>query len=122
MSLAFTVDPAQRRVFTKASGGVTLEEVLAHIRDERDVDGLPYSEIIDGRGARPELTATDVRVIVDALRQLSMRSALGPTAIIVDGDVGYGMMRMLEMLVDDVAVVRPFRQEREAIEWLNAVS
>jgi hypothetical protein len=122
MSLTLTVDHARRRVFTRATGDVTLEQVLAHIREEQNAAGLGYSEVIDARGFRPELTSADVRIIVDTLHQLSKQTSLGPTAVIVDSDVGFGMMRMLQILMEDVAALRPFRQESEATEWLNAMS
>ncbi len=44
--------------------------------------------------------------------------ASAPTAIIVDSDDGYGMLRMLEILVEDVCAVRPFRSREEAEKWL----
>ena len=122
MPLVMTVDHARHRVFTRATGSVTLPEVLAHIRDERLAKGLVYGELVDARGYRPEFTPDDVRTIVDALHQVAKRSPLGPTAVVVDSDVGFGMMRMLEILVEDVAAIRPFRHEDEARGWLDAAS
>jgi hypothetical protein len=46
--------------------------------------------------------------------------ALGPTAIIVVSDFAYGMMRMLEILVEDVCDIRPFRDRGEAEKWINS--
>jgi hypothetical protein len=122
MGLTLAVDHDRRRVFTKLTGDVTLERVLAHIKEERDAGGLAYGEVIDARGFRPELTSTDVRVIVATLQQLSKETTLGPTAVIVDSDVAFGMMRMLQILMEDVATLRPFRQEGDAMEWLTAMS
>jgi hypothetical protein len=122
MGLTLTVDHARRRVFTRATGDVTLEQVLAHIKEEQDAAGLAYPEVIDARGFRPELTSADVRIIVATLHQMSKQATLGPTAVIVDSDVAFGVMRMLQILIEDVAAVRPFRQESEATEWLDAMS
>jgi hypothetical protein len=55
-----------------------------------------------------------------SLHRLGNQSRLGPTAIIVDSDVECGMVRMAEMLVEDVCAVRPFRRTEEAQEWLTA--
>jgi hypothetical protein len=47
--------------------------------------------------------------------------ALGPTRqapAIAISHVSYGTMRMLEVLVEDVCAVRPFRRRGEAEEWL----
>jgi hypothetical protein len=54
--------------------------------------------------------------------RLAEGSVLGPTAIIVETDVGHGMLRMLELLVEDVCAVRPFRREPEAEKWLGEFS
>ena len=66
------------------------------------------------------VSAADVRAIVDILRRLATGSRLGPTAVIVDTDLAYGMLRMLEALVGDVCAVQPFRGQRDAEEWLDA--
>ncbi|HZE18882.1 MAG TPA: hypothetical protein VE402_02060, partial [Candidatus Angelobacter sp.] len=56
--------------------------------------------------------------IVETLRRLGRKGALGPTAVLVSNDVTYGMLRMIETLVGDVAAVRPFRERAEAEKWL----
>ena len=122
MSMTATVDHARRRVLVRAEGSITLDEILAHLDEERGLGGLSYSELIDGRGHSPDFSAAQVRVIVAALRRHAESSVLGPTAIIVETDVGYGMLRMLEMLVEDVCAVRPFRREAEAEKWLGEFS
>ena len=55
------------------------------------------------------------------LREMSKQTPLGATAIIVDSDEAFGMMRMLQILTEDVAPLRPFRRESDATEWLNAL-
>lgn len=101
---------------------ITLEDVLAHLEEERLAIGLSYSELIDARGYVPAFSSAQVRTIVAVLRRLAENSRLGPTAVIVDTDMGYGMLRMLEMLVEDVCAVRPFRRQEEAEQWLVAVN
>jgi len=55
------------------------------------------------------------------VRWLAERTRLGPTAVIVDSDFAFGMTRMIEVLVEDVALVKPFRDKLEAELWLNHV-
>ena len=119
MTFTVTVDHARRCVTARAEGSITLDDIHAHLEEERAALGLPYAELIDARGYRPAFSPRDVRAIVDTLRRLGKDSRLGPTAIVVDDDVGYGMLRMLEMLVEDVCAIRPFRQEEAATEWLR---
>jgi hypothetical protein len=47
-------------------------------------------------------------------------STLGPTAVLVSDDVAFGVIRMLEVLVEDICEVRSFRDEQEARAWLAA--
>ncbi|HEY6147960.1 MAG TPA: hypothetical protein VIZ69_09690 [Thermoanaerobaculia bacterium] len=53
--------------------------------------------------------------------ELGRVHALGPTAVIVCNDVSYGILRMLETLVEDVCDVRPFRDRADGEAWLQSV-
>src|SRR5512144_1248955 len=118
MTITLAVDHVRRLLFIRAEGFITLADIQAHLVEERFVGGLPYRELIDARGYRPAFSADDVREIVALLRRLGKDSRLGPTAIVVDTDDGFGMIRMLEILVEDVCAVRPFRRQDEAEKWL----
>jgi hypothetical protein len=121
MPIAYTVDRARQRLFTVAQGSVTYPEVVAHLDKERDDNCLPLTELIDATQATAVLSAAEVRLIVDRLRNLGRDNALGQTAVVTGDDISYGMMRMLEILVQDVCNVRPFRDRGKAEEWLNAI-
>ena len=118
MSYTTTVDHAKRRVLVRAQGPITLADVRTHLEEERLGVGLTYSELIDARGFSPAFSPEGVRTLVNILRRLGRDSKLGPTAIIVDTDFGYGMLRLLEVLVEDVCDIRPFRRQEEADKWL----
>ena len=70
------------------------------------------------------MTPEEIRLIVDLVRAEARRKVLGPTAVVVSTDVAFGMLRMLRMLrmreqlVEDVALIRPFRDDAAAVEWL----
>jgi hypothetical protein len=120
VSITYSIDRKKRRLTAVATGAVTYPEVLAHLEMERRDGGLPLQELIDGARATAALSAADVREIVQRLREVGRLGALGPTAIVVHDDASYGMMRMLEILVEDVCDVRPFRDRAEAEAWLEA--
>jgi hypothetical protein len=120
MSITATFDHRARRVTARAAGPVTLEEIRQHLEEERQEPGLSYSELFDARGAIPEFAPADVRVIVALLRWLGEKTKLGPTAVVVDSDFAYGMVRIVEMLVEDVCAVKPFRSESDAESWLES--
>jgi len=119
MRIETTIDHEGKFLLVRAQGPITLDDIRAHLEEERLGGGLPYRELIDARGYRPAFSTQDVRSIVALLRRLGQDSRLGPTAIIVDTDDGYGMLRMLEVLVEDVAAVRPFRRAEDARKWLG---
>jgi hypothetical protein len=117
-----TFDHQHRRVVAVAEGHVTLDEIRTHLEEERQEPALGYSELIDARGVIPDFPPADVRILVAWLRWLGERTRLGPTAVVVDSDLAFGMVRMIEMLVDDVCQVRPFRDKLDAELWLDQLS
>jgi hypothetical protein len=117
-----TINHAQRRVFVKLEGPITLNDIRTHLEEERVGDGLSYDELIDARGISSDFSQQDVRMIADVLRRLAIHSRIGPTAVIVDSDVEYGMLRMLGILIEDVCRVQPFRRQEEAEQWLANLS
>ena len=121
MPITATYDHEHRRVVAAAVGRITLDDIRSHLEEERQEPALAYTEVIDARGAIPDFPPADVRVLVAWVRWLAERTRLGPTAVIVDSDFAFGMTRMIEVLVEDVALVKPFRDKLEAELWLNHV-
>lgn len=119
MPITAIYDHQHKRVLARAEGRITLEEIREHIEEEREEPGLRYAEIVDARGSVPDFSAADVRVLVAWLRSLGEQTRLGPTAVIVDSDLEFGMARMVETLVEDVAAVKPFRDKLDAELWLD---
>ena len=122
MPITATYDHQHRRVIARAEGRVTLEGIREHLEEERQEPGLGFSELIDARGAIPDFSPADVRVLVAWLRWLGERTQLGPTAVLVDSELAFGMVRMVEILVEDVCLVKPFREKLDAELWLDQVS
>ena len=114
-----TVDIEPSEVTTIAEGTVTLDEVRAHLHREKSDSALPYRELIDARNAVVRLSSSELQQIVELLRSLARSRRLGRTAVVVSTDVAYGIMRMLQILVEDVCVVQPFRDLTTAALWLS---
>ena len=121
MPITATYDHQHRRVLATAEGRVTLEEIRSHLEEERQEPALRYTELFDVRDAVPDFPPADARILVAWLRWLGERTRLGPTAVVVGGDLAFGITRMIEMLVEDVALVRPFRNKLDAELWLDEV-
>lgn len=120
MPIVMSVDAASGRLRVFADGLVTYPEIVAHLMAERDEADLSLPELIDATLARLDITSAEVRNIVEILRGFERTAPLGPTAVLVADDASYGMLRVLEMLVDEVCHIRPFRRLDEAERWLDA--
>jgi hypothetical protein len=117
--IGYSVDAEQRLVTTVAEGAVSAADVRQHLSSEQRDAALPFRELIDARHAWIDLSPAEVREIVDLLRSLSRRHYLGPTAVVVTSPIAFGVMRMLENLVEDVCVVRAFRDFAQAESWVR---
>jgi hypothetical protein len=119
--IGYSVDAKQRLVTTFAEGMVSVADVREHLSSEQRDSALPFRELIDARHAWIDFSPADVRDIVNLLRSLSLQHFLGPTAVVVSSPVAFGVMRMLETLIEDVCVVRPFRDFAQAESWVTDV-
>ncbi|MCL5736870.1 MAG: hypothetical protein M1274_15095 [Actinobacteria bacterium] len=120
MPIVFTVvDHDQPYLEAVASGQVTADEVRAHLLDECRARALSYPELIDACTATPDWSSREARDIVDVMKILGEESTLGPTAVVVSTDYAFGMIRMLEILLDGSCILRPFRSCEEARHWLS---
>lgn len=119
MPVQIAVDHANKMVATVASGPIRYADVENHLAEERYLGGLPYKELIDARSAEIFFTPAEVRKVVALLQSLQGESRLGPTAVLVSDDVGYGVLRLLQVLVEDFLELRPFRGEKEARAWMG---
>lgn len=120
MPFRHEMDHASRSMVATADGLITLDDIRRHLDAERREAGLSYAELIDARTATPSLSSADVRTLVSLVRDMAARQALGPTAVVVSTDYAYGMLRMLDMLVEDVCAIRPFRGIPEGRLWLES--
>ncbi len=69
----------------------------------------------------PSLDSNSVRSLVNRGAPLSEKRSGLKTAILVDSVLGFGMMRMLQLLAEEQFKFHfgVFRNRDEAIEWLN---
>jgi hypothetical protein len=116
------IDDQLSELVCVAFGPIHYDEIEKHIVEERNIGGLAYREFIDARdaGLAFALSPAEIRQIVALVRSLSQQSKFGPTAVLVATDFAFGVMRAMEALLEDVAEIRPFRQENLARSWLAA--
>ncbi len=118
------VDHERNELDVVAFGPINYAEVEKHLLEERNIRGLAYKEFIDARdaGLLFAISPTEIRQIVALVRSLSQQSKFGATAVLVSTDFAFGIMRAMEILLEDLADVRPFRDEKLARSWLASKS
>lgn len=115
-----TIDHHRHEIEVVAFGPIHYVDVEQHLVEERNVGGVVYKEFADARDANLvfAMSPAEIRQIVTLVRNLARQSVFGATAVLVCNDFAFGIMRAMEMLLEDVAEVRPFREERVARSWL----
>ena len=125
MPIKTVVDDVRRRVIARCSGVVSYEDIAEHLDFEEQRRGLDYRELIDARRCSTNLTPEQIRSLVRRVHRLAQaHSDFGPTAIVADSDLVYGMARMFALvneIPDETGPGPPievFRDVGEAEQWL----
>jgi hypothetical protein len=121
MPISYTIDHEKKRIYTRATGVVTFDELLAHMRAESGQPAASYSEIFDCTDATTNINSADVRVLVDHRKRIAEVQEPGPVAIVATNDLFFGMFRVFDMLTDEVRPIRVFRSVDQAGEWLDSL-
>jgi hypothetical protein len=123
MPITYVIDSFRQRMWTHATGLVTVEDVAAHLDAEARDHGLGLPELCDAREATTNITAPEVRQLVHRARRLIEQQPFGPTAIVTINDVAFGMARMFAILVERLGVaVEVFRDVDSGWAWLDEVA
>ena len=108
---------------TLAHGLLTLDEINSHLDLEERNGDLAWPELVDARAASTDLSADQVRQLVDRAAGMMRSGELGPIAIVTGNDVVYGMSRMYSMRAEGIGVrARVFRDMESAAAWLDEVT
>jgi hypothetical protein len=123
MPIQYVIDGIHQRVLTHADGLVTFQDLSEHLDAEERDRGLGLHELFDARGATTNVTADEVRMLVQRAADTLRRIPLGPTAIVATDDVAFGMARMYAILTEQAgARVEVFRDVESANRWLQELS
>ncbi|HTO72746.1 MAG TPA: hypothetical protein VMJ30_02955, partial [Gemmatimonadales bacterium] len=93
-------------------------EIHEHLRNVEQESWFPAPALVDARFAAPAVSGADVRGIVARLVAFGERMRDAPIAVVVSSDLGYGLVRMIGLLLDDRISVLPFRELTAADAWL----
>src|ERR1700681_2366845 len=100
MPIEYVIDKIHQRVLAHADGLVTFEDLSQHLDAEERDRALELPELFDARGATTDVTAEEVRRLVQRAADRLGRIPLGPTAIVATDDVVFGMARMYAILAE----------------------
>jgi hypothetical protein len=119
MTLVHRQEDGQQYLCATAEGVVTFFDIRDVLAIERTDGGFDLTQLIDLRQASPCLSVPGVHMLASWLQTFVHAHMLGPTAILVSAMVDYGMVRMLEILVDGVCRIKPFFNPDDAHQWLG---
>jgi hypothetical protein len=122
MPISYSYESGRGQIRTIVVGDIALAEIDAHLKSVTVEPWYPAPAIVDVRLASVSLPSRDVRLIVELLREIAPRTRSTPIAVVVGSDVAFGLVRMIQLLLDDVVNIRPFRTEEAATGWLKQES
>jgi hypothetical protein len=118
LPISYRFDPAANLLETVFSGDIRLDDVAAFIREIETEPWFPSPSLNDVSAVNPTIPTGDVRAIADLLRGFGPRLSGIPFAVVVASPVMFGLVRMIELMIDDVALIKPFRDHESARAWL----
>lgn len=116
--IEYSFDAAKHVIRTVVTGEVTPAEVAAALQRVSNEPWFPAPSVADVREAAANFTGDQVRAVAADLRRLHPQLHDHPIAVIVSSDLSFGFVRMLGLLLDDVATIVPFRETDNAMVWL----
>ena len=123
MPIRYSLDRVHQRLVTHADGVLTFHDINAHLDVEQRKRDLELPELFDARGATTDLTADQVRRLVDRATEMLRVVELGATAIVTTNAALYGMARMYSLLASRVGVpAEVFGEVSAASRWLEQFS
>jgi len=121
MAINFHIDKVNRRIYSKAVGLITFEDLLTHMKADVESEVVHYSEIFDCTDATTNLTVEQVRKLSEERRRIARSQPAGAVAVVATNDLFFGMFRMFDMLTETIRPIRVFRDVKAAEQWLDSV-
>ncbi len=117
MPISYRIDKSLRMVFTTAQGVLTGQDILTHLprlREDPDFDPS-YDQLVDFRDV------IEIPIPRGEMETISMHHVFnGRGAVVAEKDIGFGMMRMYEVLSKfEPDQFKVFRDMAEARRWLG---
>lgn len=122
MPISYVIDQELRLIRSRAVGVISFADLSAHMRAELGGESSTYPELFDCTDATTDLTADEVRKLVQSRAEIAKQHQAAPVAIVATNDVLYGMLRMFDALTNELRPIRVFRNTRQAEDWLASLA
>jgi hypothetical protein len=121
MPFTYVFDAATNIVRTSAQGLVRFDDLAAHLQALMDAGVARVPQLIDARDAQHDLSASDIRRLVELVSHLQAAYGFSRrTALVVSTPMDFGMARMYGALAQKVDPdFSVFRDLGEAEAWLQ---
>ena len=121
MSIAVQVDHDRKRIYSRATGDLTFDELFFHMRHEVGTDAAGYPELFDCTGAKLNLRATDIKMLAEYRKTIAESHPPAPVAIVAKPKVYLGVFRMFDRLTKGVRPLEVFFTPSNAESWLDSL-
>jgi hypothetical protein len=119
MPISFRFDQERQRLHTTVTGRIAAAEILAHFHALRQARLLSCTEIIDARGVTPPCLSTEeLWLVAGSIQEFKAGSGYAARAVVVKGDLFFGLARVFASLMEAQVPMRVFREPAEAEQWL----
>jgi hypothetical protein len=119
MPITARVEHTNGRLYSRASGVLSYEDLRYHLTETRALLARGYPELFDASGAEAEMSVVQIQSLSTMSGEMFKRGELGATAIVVTGRMLFGMTRMYENLnADYISPVHIFLEVPPAEAWL----
>jgi len=119
MPITARVEHTSGRLYSRAMGVLSYEDLRYHLTETRALTARGYPELFDASGAEAEMSIAQIQSLSTMSGEMFRRGELGPTAIVVTGRMLFGMTRMYEKLnTDSMSPVHIFLEVPPAETWL----
>lgn len=98
MPTTFSVDHERKTILTTASGILSLEEALDHLKAKAAAGAVTYAELFDARDVSLDFSVQDLMRIAAGVREVLGTAKPGPVAVVTNNNFIYGLARTYQVM------------------------
>ena len=118
--ITWQIDHDQRLVTALGRDTITLADITRYLGEVAAAAGMPYAKLLDARFTALQLSALEMRSVVESVKRYADQGKLGPIAMVIDVDLTEIAAELFQQKTANSN--RPFRIFRDvdsAMQWLG---